>query len=62
MLNVEAKVKDLEYRHGMDALLRPGIVFDPDAAWSLMREKIVDCLMSPTDRAARDIRAGMGAR
>ena len=32
VLNVEAKLQDFEYRHGMDVLLRPGIVFDPDAA------------------------------
>lgn len=54
VLNVETKLKDLEYRHGMDALLRPGIVFDPDAAWSLMQEKIVDRLMTPADIIARD--------
>ena len=54
VLNVEAKLKDFEYRHGMDALLRPGIVFDPDAAWSLMQEKIVDRLMTQADIIARD--------
>ena len=54
VLNVEDKLKDLEYRHGMDALLRPDVEFDPDAAWSLMREKIVDRLMTPADIIARD--------
>ena len=54
VLNVETKLKDVEYRHGMDALLRPDVEFDPDAAWTLMQEKIVDRLMTPADRIARN--------
>ena len=53
MLNVEAKLKDPEYRHGMDALLRPEVAFDPDSAWKLMQERIVDRLMTPEDIAER---------
>lgn len=49
VLNVEAKLRDDEYRHGMDALLRPEVSFDPDSAWRLMRERIVDRLMTADD-------------
>ena len=53
MLNVEAKLKDPEYRHGMDNLLRPEVAFDPDSAWKLMQERIVDRLMTAEDLAER---------
>lgn len=53
VLNVEAKLKDPEYRHGMDNLLRPGVTFDPDSAWKLMQERIVDRLMTAEDLAER---------
>lgn len=53
VLNVEAKLRDDEYRHGMDALLRPEVSFDPDSAWRLMRERIVDRLMTPDDATCR---------
>jgi len=53
VLNVEAKLSDEEYRHGMDALLRPDVAFDPDDAWRVMRSKIVDRLMTPDDIAAQ---------
>ena len=53
MLNVEAKLKDPEYRHGMDNLLRPEVAFDPDSAWKLMQERIVDRLMTAEDIAER---------
>ena len=50
--NVEAKLKDPEYRHGMDTLLRPEVSFDPDTAWQLMQERIVNRLMTADDIAA----------
>lgn len=50
--NVEAKLEDQEYRHGMDTLLRPEVAFDPDAAWQLMQERIVNRLMTADDIAA----------
>ena len=50
--NVEAKLNDPEYRHGMDALLRPEVAFDPDTAWQLMQERIVNRLMTADDIAA----------
>ena len=53
VLNVEAKLRDDEYRHGMDALLRPEVSFDPDSAWRLMRERIVDRLMTADDAICR---------
>ena len=53
VLNVEAKLRDDEYRHGMDALLRPEVSFDPDSAWRLMRERIVDRLMTADDATYR---------
>jgi len=53
VLNVEAKLADPEYRHGMDALLRPGVSFDPDAAWRRVKGIIVDRLMTPADVVAR---------
>ena len=53
MLNVEAKLKDPEYRHGMDGLLRPEVAFDPNSAWKLMHERIVDRLMTAEDLAER---------
>ena len=52
MQNVEAKLKDQEYRHGMDTLLRPEVTFDPDSAWQLMQERIVNRLMTADDIAA----------
>lgn len=48
----EAKLKDPEYRHGMDTLLRPEITFDPDTAWKHIKERIVDRLMTADDIAA----------
>ena len=51
MQNVEAKLKDQEYRHGMDTLLRPEITFDPDSAWQLIQERIVSRLMTADDIA-----------
>ena len=51
MQNVEAKLKDQEYRHGMDTLLRPEITFDPDSAWQLIQERIVSRLMTTDDIA-----------
>ena len=35
----------------MDALLRPGVTFDPDEAWANVRANIVDRLMTDEDRA-----------
>ena len=49
--NVEAKLADTGYRIGMTALLRPDCAFDPDAAWSNIKPKIVDRLMTDRDRA-----------
>ena len=51
--NVEAKLRDPEYRHGMDSLLRPEISFDPDSAWQIMQDRIVDRLMTAADIAER---------
>ena len=45
------KLKDADYRSGMDALLRPGVTFDPDEAWANVRANIVDRLMTDEDRA-----------
>ena len=50
VLNVEAKLAEEDYRRGMDALLRPGIDFNIDSAWSNVRNRIVDRLMTPNDR------------
>ena len=47
--NVEVKLMDQEYRHGMDTLLRPEVAFDPDTAWQLMQERIVNRLMTAND-------------
>ena len=49
--NVADKLKDADYRSGMDALLRPGVTFDPDEAWANVRANIVDRLMTDVDRA-----------
>lgn len=49
--NVEGKLADQQYRLGMTALLRPGVVFDPIEAWANMKSKIVDRLMTDRDRA-----------
>ena len=49
--NVADKLKDVDYRSGMDALLRPGVMFDPDEAWANVRANIVDRLMTDEDRA-----------
>ena len=49
--NMADKLKDADYRSGMDALLRPGVTFDPDEAWANVRANIVDRLMTDEDRA-----------
>ena len=49
--NMADKLKDADYRCGMDALLRPGVTFDPDEAWANVRANIVDRLMTDEDRA-----------
>ena len=49
--NVAEKLSDTEYRLGMTALLRPGVVFDPIEAWANMKSRIVDRLMTDRDRA-----------
>ena len=49
--NMADKLRDADYRSGMDALLRPGVTFDPDEAWANVRANIVDRLMTDEDRA-----------
>ena len=49
--NMAEKLKDADYRCGMNALLRPGVAFDPDEAWANVRANIVDRLMTDEDRA-----------
>ena len=45
------KLKDADYRCGMNALLRPGVAFDPEEAWANVRANVVDRLMTDEDRA-----------
>lgn len=44
ILNMEAKLRDADYLSDMDAFLRSGTVFDPQAAWSHVRTRLVDIL------------------
>ena len=48
--NMAEKLKDADYRCGMNALLRPGVAFDPEEAWANVRANIVDRLMTGEDR------------
>ena len=41
VLNMEAKLKEQAYRLDTQEILRPGILFDPDAAWRLVSEKVI---------------------
>ena len=44
VLNMEAKLKEPAYRLDTLEILRPGITFDPDAAWRNLREKVISRL------------------
>ena len=44
VVNMEAKLRDSDYLSDMDMFLRPGTVFDPKAAWSNVRSRLVDGL------------------
>ena len=41
VLNMESKLKEPAYRLDTQGILRPGITFDPDAAWRNLREKVI---------------------
>ena len=46
MANMEEKMADPEFTGDTVKLLRPGIQFDPQAAWDLVRETLVDKLQA----------------
>ncbi len=43
-VNMEEKLKDLDYLSDMDSFLRPGMAFDPRVAWANVRARLVDFL------------------
>lgn len=49
---LSVRAAGLARRYGMDTLLRPEAAFDPDSAWQLMQERIVNRLMTTDDIAA----------
>ena len=44
ILNMEAKLQDPDYLSDMETFLRPGTAFDPKAAWSNVRNRLVDTI------------------
>ena len=42
--NMEAKLRDPDYLSDMETFLRPGTTFDPKAAWSNVRNRLVDTI------------------
>lgn len=42
--NMEVKLKEPDYLSDMESFLRPGLAFDPRAAWANVRARLVDML------------------
>lgn len=42
LINMEEKIQDIEFNGDIHGLLRPGIVYDYEIAWELVRNKLIE--------------------